>query len=210
MSLKQTYYLVDYENTNESGLSGSEGLDKDDHIVLFYTENAPKISLEKLPNGNSTDFQPIKIPRGKQSLDMHLISYLGYLIGKNEGNCCKYLIISKDKDYDDIISSWMKYFKKNQSNSSIKRQEQIAITQHIDIRTQLNNEIQQTLGNAGYSNIEKDIGFVASTVRSCYEKDNFLNEVHNELRKKYPTGYLDVYNSIRPILTKYSKQSKKL
>ena len=36
---------------------------------------------------------------------MHLVSYLGYLLGIH-GKDCNYVIISKDKDYDNIVKFW--------------------------------------------------------------------------------------------------------
>lgn len=35
---------------------------------------------------------------------MHLTAYLGYLLGTNGDKKCKYVIISKDNDYDNVIT----------------------------------------------------------------------------------------------------------
>lgn len=121
MSFVETYYLIDYENVHEDGLLGSENLTNHDHIYLFSTKNAPKISIKKLTSFNSTDLSSFVIPVGNQSLDMHLISYLGYLIGKNINIKCKYIIISKDTEYDNIIAFW-----KSHNNTDIKRQDKIS------------------------------------------------------------------------------------
>ena len=48
----------------------------------------------------------LKVPVRKQSVDMHLVSYLGYLIGKNKNKECRYVIISRDNDYDNVIKFW--------------------------------------------------------------------------------------------------------
>ncbi len=39
MPSMETYYLIDFENVNESGLSGAEKLVGCDHVHLFFTEN---------------------------------------------------------------------------------------------------------------------------------------------------------------------------
>ena len=117
MPSMETYYLIDYENVHEDGLSGSDKLNGHDHVHLFYTKNAAKISIEKLTSLNSADLSSHEAPTGSQSLDMHLVSYLGYLIGTNINKECKYFIISKDTDYDNIIAFW-----KTQTNSSILKQ----------------------------------------------------------------------------------------
>ena len=60
-----------------------------------------------------------KVASGNQSLDKHLVSYLGYLLGF-EGNSCSYVIISKDKGYDEIIEFW-----KREGFNKISRASQI-------------------------------------------------------------------------------------
>ena len=50
-----------------------------------------------------------KVPTGNQSADMHLGSYLGYLIGKEctgQDEECKIVVISKDTGFDHIIEFW--------------------------------------------------------------------------------------------------------
>lgn len=199
MSVKETYYLIDYENVHGSGLSGSERLGKHDHIVLFYTENDSKISLEKLPDGNSTNFNRFKIPVGKQSLDMHLVSYLNDLIIENGSKCFNYVIISKDKDYNDIISFWKKNFKKRKNKSSIIRQNQIATAQKI----LLNTEILQALRDEYKNTKNNAFGHIASIVAKYYEEDKFTYNVHNELKTTYPKMGEDIYETILPILERY-------
>ena len=83
MSNVETYYLIDFENVNNAGLICSRHLDYHDHIHIFSTKNAPKISIEILSNFHSVDYSFHCLPAGKQSLDMHLTAYLGYLLGTN-------------------------------------------------------------------------------------------------------------------------------
>ena len=77
MSNVETYYLIDFENVNNAGLICSRHLDYRDHIHIFSTKNAPKISIEILSNFHSVDYSFHCLPAGKQSLDMHLTAYLG-------------------------------------------------------------------------------------------------------------------------------------
>lgn len=216
MTTVETYYLIDYENVHEDGLLGSENMNSHDHVHLFYTENVSKISIEKFANFHSVDFSIHKIPVGKQSLDMHLVSYLGYLIGKNESSNSKYVIVSNDTDYDNIIHFW-----KEASNYKITRQQKITIAaskttitktnntvnqNHITgndskKKRQLNTEIQRAISKAGYT--QKTIGAVASIVVKHYGENTFASSVHNELRKMY-TDYSDLYKIVKPIIGKYS------
>ena len=95
MKIIKTYYLIDFENVNNAGLICSRHLDYHDHIHIFSTKNAPKISIEILSNFHSVDYSFHCLPAGKQSLDMHLTAYLGYLLGTNGDKKCKYVIIRK-------------------------------------------------------------------------------------------------------------------
>ena len=41
-----TYYLIDYENTGENGLEGLSDLGNGDQVIIFYSENADKMSFD--------------------------------------------------------------------------------------------------------------------------------------------------------------------
>lgn len=199
----ETYYLIDFENVNEDGLSGCENLGIHDHVYLFSTKNAPKISIEKLTCLNSTDLSSHEVPAGNQSLDMHLVSYLGYLIGKNTNNKCKYVIISKDAGYDNIISFW-----KTHNSSDITRRNRISATQGklSSKKIQLNTEIQRALSKAGYP--QSVINKTASIVGKLYGTHPFSDNVEKELSNTYG-NYADVYEVVRPIIAKYSTSRTK-
>lgn len=98
------HYLIDYENVREEGLSSIQPGSLDDIIYLFYTVNAAKISLDALA-GLAANLRIIKVPAGKQSLDMHLVSYLGYLVARY-GAGDSYVVVSKDTGFDGVIDFW--------------------------------------------------------------------------------------------------------
>mgnify|MGYP003290776019 CR=1 FL=1 len=90
----ETYYLIDFENVQPN----MESVKKTDHVHVFYTQDAKNIPDKK-------EIERHKVPSGKQSLDMHLVSYLGYLLAIHD-KACRYVIVSKDTDYDNIIKFW--------------------------------------------------------------------------------------------------------
>lgn len=211
----ETYYLIDFENVSDAGLTCSNQLGSHDHIHIFSTKNAPKISLESLTAFNNIDFCSHVVPAGKQSLDMHLIAYLGFLIGKNASEKCKYIIISKDNDYDNIIS-----FFKGLTSSIITRQLKIdsesqktaaaksaptadKITASTK-KTQLNAEIQHSISASGYDKTVSNA--VASITSKHYGSERLCCNVHNELRATY-TDYIKIYKIIKPILKKYASDT---
>ncbi len=102
----EKHYLVDFENVGSDGMAGCEALSASDHIHLFFTDNSRKINLDIVANHGGASFDTYKVDKGKQSLDMHLASYLGFLMGRDPEKESSFVVISKDCDYDGIISYW--------------------------------------------------------------------------------------------------------
>ena len=98
-------YLIDFENVHDGGLSGISDLNDEDCVYVLYTDNANKLALDYLLN-IQIPFVVKKVAIGKQSLDMHLVSYLGYLIGCEPDEECQYAIVSHDSDFDNVCQFW--------------------------------------------------------------------------------------------------------
>ncbi|MBQ9720135.1 MAG: hypothetical protein IJV64_05500, partial [Oscillospiraceae bacterium] len=93
--MEETYYLIDFENVGLKGLEGAQNLTKNDWVHLFSTRNAPKINTATLANFNATNLLVHEVPAKSQSVDMHLVSYLGYLLGSHE-TAPQIVILSND------------------------------------------------------------------------------------------------------------------
>ncbi len=102
-------YLVDFENVHEAGIYGMDALAAEDCVYLFHTSVTDKITLSTLDDVRAW-VKVILVPPGKQSLDMHLGSFLGYLIGKETDPDTKYAIVSHDTDYRGITDFWNSSF----------------------------------------------------------------------------------------------------
>ncbi len=212
----ETYYLVDYENVGSGGASKCSSLKKTDHLHIFYTDNSKKIDMDIVSDHGEALFELHKVPVKSQSIDMHIVSYMGYLIGQNGNSDIHIVIISKDKDYDNVINFW-------QGKAKIERKEKIetqkvktqsAKTQNAktrnakpgltksEIKIKLNQDIQKILSQNSYEN--DVINAVAKLVAKNYGKEDFKLAVHNELGQIYSNS-VDVYNDIKPILAKYDK-----
>ncbi len=103
----ETFYLVDFENVHNEGIKNIGSISKDEHIHIFSTDNVMKIEPRLFWDKGNKDINPYLVPIGKQSVDMHLVSFLGYLLGCHGKNCV-YVIVSKDMDYDNIVKFWKK------------------------------------------------------------------------------------------------------
>jgi len=207
MSSAKTYYLIDFENVNDDGLVGSNTLGPNDYVHLFYTDNAKRINLDTLNTDKPCSFSYHKVPTKSQSLDMHLVSYLGYLIGIHKNQSCKYVIVSKDTDYDNIITFW-----KGLEKASITRQPQItkAVTTSkptapkssfntSNAKCDLNNAIQKKLSTANFSN--DIINHVASLACKHHNENNAKQIIYNAIISKYGQAKgLNIYNHIKKCL----------
>ncbi|MDO4490108.1 MAG: PIN domain-containing protein [Lachnospiraceae bacterium] len=100
------HYLIDYENVHEDGLTGLNTIEEDAIIHIFYSDRARKLDLDSFREGQILQIEALKVPVGKQSLDMQLVSYMGYLMGREKGEGNAYIIVSKDNGYLNSIPFW--------------------------------------------------------------------------------------------------------
>ncbi|MCM1133500.1 MAG: PIN domain-containing protein [Ruminococcus flavefaciens] len=188
-----TYYLIDYENTSNRGLKGCGKLKKNDRICIFYSENASKINLDFLASHGKAKINAIKVPVKKQSLDMHIASYIGYLIGKNKDRNidCKFVIISKDNDYDNIIAFWKKRKIKVSRRENIDEKYSGEKYDNPDYNV-LEVELFRIFDN------QEDSEAVINIIERCTSKI----AVNNSLMTKFKDGakVKEIYNVILPYL----------
>ena len=156
-----TYYLIDYENVHGDGLTGCHDLVKTDHIIIFFTKNAKNLDMSDISDHGGAKLEMIEVPAGKQSADMHIGSFLGYLLGKNDKSC-KVDIVSKDKDFDNVIKFWKEkvgasisrteQIKKKTTTTKAQQPEQKKATNKTngEKKTKLNQEVMQCIRNAGF------------------------------------------------------------
>ena len=102
--MSKNYFFVDYENVHEAGLEGMNTLPKDCEVHLFYSLNANKLNLDLLRFARAK-LVVHKVNPGKQSLDMQMVSYLGYCIGEAEREG-SFILVSKDTDYANTVLFW--------------------------------------------------------------------------------------------------------
>ena len=201
-------------------MSGCQDLGNTDHIVIFYTQNAKNIDMSDISNHGSADLVMEEVPAGKQSADMHIGSYLGYLAGKN-GKNCNVVIVSKDADFDNVIKFWKKKTgieasrtkqikKKSIPKTQTSKQQPVVANKTVTKvngtkKTKLNQEVMQAIRSAGYD--ASVANSVAQIATSLYGDEHMLSEVHNALMDRY-TDYLDVYAVVKPVLSKYADESQ--
>ena len=216
----ETYYLVDFENVNEKGLESSDELGEHDHIYIFYTKNTPKISMEVLSKINKAKLHFCNIPVGKQSLDMSLVTVLGYkqsilLLKKLSSKDIKQQVSINSTSKNNSTQKSVKEVKKidtlSKSNST-KESVSSTIEKHKSTdnsqkRVQLNLEVQKAIKDAHYPlDYPLIINEVASIVVKHYGERLFADNVYQELKETYAYNYLGIYNIVKPIIKKFSKK----
>lgn len=222
-----TFYLIDFENVHNDGIANINSLSKDEHVHIFSTQNA----LEIRPDVfwlNNVDIKAHLVPVRKQSVDLHLVSYLGYLLAIH-GKKCAYIIVSKDKDYDNIINFWKKegYInisrkseipsKKNIQTKTVNQSattKTMTNTQTInnkisagmkckftgDDRSELNLFMQHALLARGYSTI--DANRICKYVVANCNDERMLNGIHNDLKREWD-DYSEIYKDVKTILGEF-------
>lgn len=215
----ETFYLIDYENVNSDGLAGCDKLIKTDHIIIFFTKNAKKINMSEIANHGEAGLDMIEVPAGKQSADIHICSYIGYLAGINKGKDCSIVVVSKDTGFDNVIKFW-----KDKTGVKASRAQQIKVstpkvttakqtttpkktTTKVDVKkkTKLNQEVMQAVRAAGFD--ASVANTTAQIAARLYGEEHLANGVHNELCVRYD-NYLEVYKAVKKVLSKYEKPAK--
>ena len=225
----ETYYLIDFENVHNEGLENIDSLSKNDHVHIFSTENALNIRMD-IVFSKGIDIQGHIVPVRKQSLDMHLVSYLGHLLGIN-GKQCSYVIVSKDTDYDNIIKFWkeegyLNIFRKSSIPGNTKQQKKAAPQQAPttiqtvnnkisagmaydfsgDDRSELNLFMQHGLMAMGYAG--SDANRICKYVVAHCNDERMLSGIHNDLRSEFE-DYSEVYEDVKEILAKFVSSKSK-
>lgn len=226
--MRETFYLIDFENVHNDGIANIEDLSKGDHVHIFSTENALNIKTEVFWRKDDM-VTPHLVPAGPQSLDMHLVSYLGYLLGR-KGKQCTYKIISKDKGYDNIIRFWkeegyniireseIKSRKVNPQNkittqTTNTRNSLYAQTGNNRIsagmnyefsgadRSKLNEFMQHELVALGYDSNTSN--WICKIVVAHCNDDRMLSGIHNDIKKEW-SDCSEVYEDVKSILEKFA------
>lgn len=226
----ETFYLIDFENVHNEGLENIDSLTKTDHVHIFSTENALNIRMD-IVFSKGIDIQGHIVPVRKQSLDMHLVSYLGYLLGIH-GKQSAYVIVSKDTDYDNIIKFWKEEGYQNISrkqklqgtSASQKKTVQTVATTTTrtanskisagmaydfsgDDRSELNVFVQHGLVAMGYPH--NDANKICKYVVAHCNDERILFGIHNDLRNEYD-NYLKIYEDVKQILEKFVSSKGKV
>ena len=100
--MSKTYLLIDLQNRRPSPECLASWMGVDGEAWIFFGEQEIKILPQYLELGDRVSIVDISRP-GKNSLDFHLVLYLGYLAGRHEPRA-RFVVVAADGDYDPAIA----------------------------------------------------------------------------------------------------------
>ena len=164
------HFLVDSENVNDNWLMLFDMADEDDEIVVFYTKKSPHMSymsVIRLMENNKINIRFEESYEGTNALDFQLVSYMGYLMGRNDtqgesnssaapivantadvsaASCAdEYIIMSNDTGYDPAVRFWkdkgyaVRRFNVNFCKQAVQRRKNIKYQVVADIPSKEDN-----------------------------------------------------------------------
>lgn len=188
-------YLIDFENTKSAGMQGVNDLSAKDKIYVFYSRNADTISVELhqqlLACKAEINFSLVTVG-GKNSLDFQLVTFLGYLIGKEPNE--KYIIVSGDEGFSYAVNFWNERKANVVLSGSIKKSGSSGSVQKPQKKNEPNKADPQIISLFS----DKD---VIQTVTSYISKYKTKQTVYQALVKKYSQKKgLEIYKKIKPLI----------
>jgi len=181
-------YLIDFENVGSDGLDGVSELTEKDNVIIFYSINSNKISIEihQAICSSHAKFEYFRISSGgKNALDFQLATYLGYLISANNND--NYYIISKDMGYQHILKFWKNKIEGLDMNASVICKCSISHDPEPDVIANNRDNIQN-------ENMTTDcIGKTLTSMSEISDKQAFKNYLARKFGKEQGN---QIYNDI--------------
>lgn len=97
----KTYLLIDLQNRQPAPERVAAWMGSAGETWIFYGDHEIKLLPKYWELGEQVSIVPISKP-GKNSLDFHLVLYLGYLIARRERGA-RFVVVAGDADYDPAI-----------------------------------------------------------------------------------------------------------
>ncbi|ATA52357.1 hypothetical protein CKY39_03325 [Variovorax boronicumulans] len=99
--MSKTYLLIDLQNRHPAPEDVASWMGANGEAWIFFGEHEIGLLAQYMELGDRVSLVDISKP-GKNSLDFHLVLYLGYLVGRHEPGA-RFVIVAADGDYDPAI-----------------------------------------------------------------------------------------------------------
>lgn len=101
------YFLIDYENVQNSGMLGTDVLTREDCLDLFYSSSVPSMHSQYLEEikASGCEFQIHKLMKTqKNGLDFYIATRLGEIFGAGYTGAA--VIVSRDVGFQAVRDYW--------------------------------------------------------------------------------------------------------
>ena len=179
--------LVDYENVfTTDGLKGTEYLNENDTLIIFYSQCCEKIRAEYIDmiEKSKCGFKTYKLAKtGKNALDFYIAVECGYLSASGVEQVC---IVSRDKGFSAITD----FFRIKSENENVTvhvapniEKALLSLNASEDVaRRRLINEKSRTLNiDSEQARIKEHREFVNKIIKT-FEGTEYEKETDNILR----------------------------
>lgn len=99
--MTKTYLLIDLQNRQPAPELVASWMGANGEAWIFFGEQEIGLLARYMELGDQVSLVDISKP-GKNSLDFHLVLYLGYLVGRHEPGA-RFVIVAADGDYDPAV-----------------------------------------------------------------------------------------------------------
>ena len=157
--------LVDYDNAGSAGLNGINELKKADEIYIFYREGS-RLSFDlhrNLEKSVCKKYYQKTVSDTDSSIGVLLSTIFGNMVAADTRS--EYAIISRNNDYDAVISYW--------KNNSIKISKFSSVKEMTDNRLKTDKSAQNSSENAVEENETK------KEIKKLTEEINHLLNIRN-------------------------------
>lgn len=134
---KNIIYLVDTENVSADGFVGIDELSNKSKIYYFFSSKSYRpsyLEIDKIRNAKCKVEFVESAKSGTNALDFQIVTFLGFLIGKNKKNDkTEYILITNDTGFDAVVEFWKK------RNINVSRRDTIG--EYTPIKNEETNEV---------------------------------------------------------------------
>lgn len=201
--VRRRVFLIDFENVKSAGLNGILGLNEDDTVCFFYSENAETMTfgLHRRLTETKANVQYQKVEVGvKNALDFQLSSYLGYAISQNVAagfENVTYYIVTNDRGFACLKTYW----KKRNIEVNIVSEITIGVQSDVVVKELTEKEVvkdELTLAVEKVLEDKADVPFIVKCINHYKTKSGVNNALMKEFKDAKKAG--EVYSAIKPLI----------
>jgi hypothetical protein len=195
-------YLVDTENVHNTWVSVLDKLGPKDRVILFATENSPKMTLSEVKSMEPwlDRISVIDVFSGTpNALDFQLCAYLGHLA--HNATKSEFVIVSQDNGYDPVIAMMIQrgrnvsridtkegFVQKKDTVSAVKKVRNVIVKKEA-----ANTQAQKIADLIGKDVKNADVVHISK----AFDSGNTLSKLHENLQQWKGNTGIQYYREVK-------------